>query len=107
MKEFLNPFELLTTDPAKLASYTFKSNLIIIITEFIRDRGMNQRDAAAFFGITQPRISNLLSGQLSQFSIDNLIELSMKTDRKIDFDFNPHAEVDTISVHFRLIKSDG
>lgn len=95
-----NPFELITTDPVKLALYSTKSKLIIIITEYIRTNEFSQKDAALFFGVTQPRISNMLKGQLAKFSIDCLLEMVVKTGSKVEFDFNPKAD-EFLSIHLR------
>lgn len=95
-----NPFELITTDPVKLILYSTKSKLVIIITEYIHANGLSQKDAAAFFGVTQPRISNLLKGQLAKFSIDCLLEMVVKTGSKVDFDFNPKSN-EFLSIHLR------
>jgi predicted XRE-type DNA-binding protein len=43
--------------------------------EYIRARGWTQAEAADCFGETQPRISNLLKGEISRFSIDKLINM--------------------------------
>ena len=40
------------------------------LTEIIGDRGMTQSEAAAFFGVTQPRISDLMRGKINLFSLD-------------------------------------
>ena len=50
-----------------------KSNLAIRIADGIRARRLTQAKAAALFGIDKPKISRLLRGQLSGFSIDKLI----------------------------------
>jgi predicted XRE-type DNA-binding protein len=41
----------------------------------IRDvaRGMTQREAAKQFGLTQPRLNNLLRGKIDKFSLDALV----------------------------------
>jgi predicted XRE-type DNA-binding protein len=49
--------------------------LIIDLREYIQARGWTQAEAADFFGETQPRISNLLKGEISRFSIDKLINM--------------------------------
>ena len=48
---------------------------MIELREYIKARGWTQAEAADFFGETQPRISNLLKGEISRFSIDRLINM--------------------------------
>ena len=45
------------------------------LRKYILERGWTQEEAATFFGETQPRISNLMSGELGRFSIDKLIKM--------------------------------
>jgi predicted XRE-type DNA-binding protein len=49
-----------------------KSLLSILIARTSRDRGLTQTEAAALLGTTQPKISELVRGRLSGFSIERL-----------------------------------
>jgi len=46
------------------------------LAEVIRQQGMTQAEAAAPFGVTQPRISDLMRGKVNQFSLDTLIDMA-------------------------------
>ncbi len=48
---------------------------MIAIRKLIENRGLTQADAAKLFGVTQPRISNLVSGKIDLFSIDTLVDM--------------------------------
>ena len=37
---------------------------------------MTQQDAAALFGVTQPRISDLMRGKIGLFSLDALMDMA-------------------------------
>jgi predicted XRE-type DNA-binding protein len=43
----------------------------------VRDavRGMSQREAAKRFGVTQPRLNDLLHGKIDKFSLDALVNM--------------------------------
>ena len=43
----------------------------------IRDaaRGATQREAAKLFGVTQPRLNDLMRGKISRFSLDALVNM--------------------------------
>ena len=45
------------------------------LRKYIETRGWTQRQAAAIFGESQPRISNLMKGNISRFSVDKLINM--------------------------------
>lgn len=49
-----------------------KAQLMIVIRELIHNNGWNQAKAAEVLGITQPRVSYLINGQTSKFSLDKL-----------------------------------
>lgn len=75
MLESKNPLELLANDPVELNILTLKARMMMAITQLIRERGLSQSDAANMLKVTQPRISNLMNGKISKFSIDMLIEM--------------------------------
>lgn len=50
-----------------------KAKLLNDVSTLIKSSGLSQKEAAEKFGITQPKVSMLVSGQLSAFSTDSLI----------------------------------
>jgi predicted XRE-type DNA-binding protein len=52
-----------------------RSTLMMEIHRVIEARGLKQRDAARLFGVSQPRISELVHGKIDQFSIDSLVNM--------------------------------
>ena len=53
-----------------------RSALMMALAEVIRERGMTQGEAAALFGVTQPRVSDLVRGKINLFSLDTLIDMA-------------------------------
>ena len=62
--------------PQQAASMRARSELMMNLPEVIRERGMTQGDAAALFGVTQPRVSDLMRGKINLFSLDTLIDMA-------------------------------
>ncbi|OBU30151.1 MULTISPECIES: helix-turn-helix domain-containing protein [Photobacterium] len=83
-----NIFELLIDDPVELGLITMKSDLMILLSSYINDNSLTQKDAAKLMGITQPRVSSLVNDELEKFSIDKLIEMALKIGFKINSDLN-------------------
>ena len=54
------------------------SALAIEVEKYIKGQNLTQAEAAGLFGVTQPRISNLLNGKFHLFSIDTLIEMLLR-----------------------------
>jgi predicted XRE-type DNA-binding protein len=52
-----------------------RSDLMIRLSKLIATRGLTQAQAAALFGVTQPRVSDLVRGKISRFSIDTLVAM--------------------------------
>jgi predicted XRE-type DNA-binding protein len=61
-----------------------KAELVRQISNAIEDRGLTQKEAAAVTGTTQPKISELLRGHLSGFSMDRLIRFLNALDRDVE-----------------------
>lgn len=68
-----NIFEDLGFDAPEAANLAIRAELMLDLRQFIHDRGWTQHEAAEFFGETQPRISNLINGNINRFSIDKLV----------------------------------
>lgn len=72
-QRFSSVWDALADTPQQAASMRARSELMMNLTEVIREWGMNQGDAAILFGVTQPRMSDLMRGKINLFSLDNLI----------------------------------
>jgi predicted XRE-type DNA-binding protein len=58
------------SDDVDLQILTIKSKLWSVVAKAITSKALTQRHAAELLGVTQPRVSNLMSGKLDKFSID-------------------------------------
>jgi predicted XRE-type DNA-binding protein len=47
-------------------------------------RGLKQREAARLFGVSQPRISELVHGKIDQFSIDSLVNMLARAGFRVE-----------------------
>ncbi|MDP3617441.1 MAG: XRE family transcriptional regulator, partial [Rhodoferax sp.] len=50
--------------------------LMMELSAAIQERGMTQSEAAEVFGVTQPRISDLVRGKINLFSLDTLMDMA-------------------------------
>lgn len=75
-QRFSSVWDAIEDTPQQVASMRARSELMMNLTEVIRERGMTQGDAAALFGVTQPRISDLMRGKINLFSLDTLIDMA-------------------------------
>ncbi|SPZ01719.1 Cro/CI family transcriptional regulator [Pseudomonas luteola] len=84
-----NSFELITKDPVTFNMLSLKSKLFMILVDLIRKEGWTQKAAAENLKVTQPRISNLLKGQLDKFSTETLLEMILSLGYKMDLSYKP------------------
>ena len=49
--------------------------LMAVVRQLMADRHLTQAKAAAVFGVTQSRMSDLVRGKIERFSIDGLIDM--------------------------------
>ena len=61
--------------PGAAAHMQLRSELMMAVTEHIRKNALTQVQAARLFGITQPRVSDLIRGKIELFSIDALVQM--------------------------------
>ncbi len=54
-----------------------RSQLMMALKEVIAAKGLTQSEAAQLFGVTQPRVSDLLRGKINLFGLDKLVEMAV------------------------------
>jgi len=70
--------ELGFTDEESIA-LAMRVDLAIEIEKFIRHKKLTQTKAAEFFDVPQPKISKIVGGKVSGFSIEYLVKMAAKT----------------------------
>ena len=74
-QRFESVWDAIEDTPAQAENMKVRSALMIALKERIEAEGLSQANAAKLFGVTQPRISDLLRGKVTLFSIDTLINM--------------------------------
>lgn len=72
-----------------------KAKLAILISDIIKERKLTQKKAAEIIGIDQPKISAILRGYLSGFTIDRLFRFLMALGMDIIIEAKPHNSKST------------
>jgi predicted XRE-type DNA-binding protein len=70
-----NIFEDLGFDKEESTNLQIRADLMLDLRKFIQSQNWTQAEAAMFFGETQPRISNLMNGDIDRFAIDKLVQM--------------------------------
>jgi predicted XRE-type DNA-binding protein len=61
--------------PEEAANLSARSLLMIAIGQQIKRNGWTQAEAARVLGVQQPRVSDLVNGKISKFSLDALVNM--------------------------------
>jgi len=61
-----------------------RASLMMALDRNIRTNGWTQAEAARRLGVTQPRISDLLRGKITQFSIDTLVSMLAEAGLRVE-----------------------
>ena len=69
-------WDAIADTPQEAASMKARSKLMMELSEIINTRKLRQKDAAELFGVTQPRISDLMRGKIHLFSLDMLMDMA-------------------------------
>jgi predicted XRE-type DNA-binding protein len=69
---------------AEAENLRIRSAMMRALVAFIRQEDLTQVRAAKLLGVTQPRISDLMRGQIHLFSIDNLVVLLAAAGLRVD-----------------------
>ena len=96
-----NIFEDIGFDKQEAADMKVRAELLLEIREYIRKKGLKQKDAAALLGINQPEVSALMHDHIFKFSIDALVNMLASVSkyvkshliRKLKSPLNPSTEV--------------
>jgi predicted XRE-type DNA-binding protein len=78
-----------------------RAQLMSRIAEIIKELGLNQTQAGKLLQLTQSKVSNLINGKLSVFSLEHLLRLLNALERDVEIIIkpkSPHEKFATTSV---------
>ena len=75
-ERFASVWDAIADTPEEAVNLRLRSELMDQITGLIRQHAWTQTEAAARCRVTQPRISDLLRGRISRFSLDALVNIA-------------------------------
>ena len=75
-EKFVSVWDAVSDTPEEAANLRARAELMRSIGAAIKRQEWTQTEAAQHAGITQPRMSELLGGKVSKFSIDALVRIA-------------------------------
>jgi len=79
-----NVFADIGFPPAAAENLRVRASLMLHLRRVVRDRRMTQAKAAKLFGVTQPRVSDLMRGKIQLFSVDSLLAMLSRAGAKVE-----------------------
>ena len=62
-------------EPTQSANMKLRSELMIQISEYVKESGLTQAEAAKKLNTTQPRLSDVIKGKIDKCTVDRLINM--------------------------------
>jgi len=78
--------------------HLLKAQLVVKITELMKQRKLKQREAAELFSMTQPDVSKMLRGHFHQFSVERLMRFLVALDQNVEIVVRPRRRAETASL---------
>jgi predicted XRE-type DNA-binding protein len=88
-----NVFKDLGFGDEEAANLKIRADLMINLQKFIKSQNWTQAEAANFFGETQPRISNLMNGDIDRFAIDKLVQMLSQAGMEVRILVTPQVTI--------------
>ncbi len=85
---YASVWDALADTPEQAANLQARADLMRQLAELIQAAGWKQVEAAERCGVTQPRISDLLRGRVSRFSLDALVNIATALGRRVSMELD-------------------
>jgi len=74
-ERFASVWDAIEDTPAQAENMKLRSALMMALKDYIASEGLSQSRAAKVFGVTQPRVSDLMRGKIELFGLDALVNM--------------------------------
>ena len=71
-------WDAVADDPGEAANLELRSQLMHALESYIGRENITQEEAAQRFGVPRSRVSELVNGRISKFTIDKLVNMAVR-----------------------------
>jgi predicted XRE-type DNA-binding protein len=115
-QRFTSVWDAIEDAPEQAANMKLRSVLMIALKDHITSIGMSQAQAAQLFGVTQPRVSDLMRGKINLFALDALVNMATAAGLRVEMHLHafqkksargiktPKREIDLIGGRLKRLK---
>ena len=75
-QRYASVWDAIEDTPAEAENMKLRSELMMALKDHIARTEMSQSQAAKLFGVTQPRVSDLMRGKINLFGLDALVNMA-------------------------------
>lgn len=83
-KQFISVWDAIEDTPEEAENMKLRSSLMMALKVHLTRAGLSQSQAAKLFGVTQPRISDLMRGKINLFGLDALVNMAAAAGMRIE-----------------------
>jgi predicted XRE-type DNA-binding protein len=76
-EQLASVWDAIEDTPDEAENMKLRSSLMMALKEQITRQAWTQAEAAARFGVTQPRVSDLMRGKINLFALDALVNMAV------------------------------
>ncbi len=76
-KRFASVWDAIEDTPEQAENMKLRSTLMMALKSHLDRAGLSQSQAAKLFGVTQPRVSDLMRGKINLFGLDALVNMAV------------------------------
>ncbi len=82
--QFANVWDAIEDTPEKVENMKLRSRLMVAIKKHIIRAGLSQSETAKLFGVTQPRVPDLMRGKINLFGLDALVKMAAAAGMQVE-----------------------
>lgn len=77
-QKFASIWDAIEDTPEEAENMKMRSKLMMELSKYVERHNLTQAEAGKLFGVTQPRISDLIRGKINLFGLDVLVNMASK-----------------------------
>jgi len=74
-REFDSVWDAIEADTVKAANLRLRAQLMMTVSQYVKQSGLTQAEAASTLGTTQPRLNDVLKGKIEKCTVDRLVNM--------------------------------
>jgi predicted XRE-type DNA-binding protein len=83
-KRFASVWDAIEDTPEEAENLKLRSALMMALKAHLARSGLGQAQIAKLFGVTQPRVSDLLRGKINLFALDALVNMAAAAGLRVE-----------------------